>query len=317
MVQSEESDPAPPRDALVTDDAQSASSTQTLFDRTQSIIREKKLPYLVILKGNESGRLYALTRSSMVVGRSQEADIPIDDERISRRHCLVVSENGRFAVEDCGSKNGTFVDGRPITRAVLSPDVTVQVGQTLFRVEYKDEGEAKRMEDLFRHATIDPLAEVHNRFYFMRRAREEVALARRQELPVAIVMLDMDSFKGINDTYGHLAGDLMVREVAQMVHKSKREEDLLARYGGDEFICMLRGAVTPEGVVCFCERVRQLVADSRIDYNGHPLCATLSVGAAIRRGKQLRLDDVIAAADRAMYRAKERGRNRTELDAEM
>ncbi|MBN1557763.1 MAG: GGDEF domain-containing protein [Lentisphaerae bacterium] len=290
-----------------------ATSTQTLQQPHTRVQTGPREPYLVVLKGRDTGKHCALDKPDMIIGRSPDADIPINDDLISRFHCAVIQRDGCFYVEDRNSKNGTFVNGRRVARIPVTPESTIQLGRTILHIEYKHRSEVHFEEQLFRQATTDALTHVPNRFYFMRRAAEDLALARRAGHAVALVMFDLDGFKTINDSFGHRAGDHVLRDIAVLIQHLKREEDLLGRYGGDELIIMLRGDTRPVAVRGFCERIRRAVAERPFTFEGRRIAVTVSVGACIRGGSDLELDALITAADRALYAAKERGRNCVEI----
>ncbi len=160
----------------------------------------------------------------------------------------------------------------------------------------------------------DPLTGVHNRRYFETRCLAEIAHARRHRLPLACMFLDIDKFKGINDTLGHLAGDEVLRSVARQIKSQLRTSDVVARYGGEEFVALLPQTAQPACEVA--ERIRSSIAALPLQpLPGEHLSVTISIGVAILPG-ELAGDDGMAArnlvssADAALYRAKEGGRNR-------
>jgi two-component system, cell cycle response regulator len=295
----------------MSDTLPNATSTQTIQQAQPRVLTGRKAPYLVIVKGGGAGKHVALTGSTARIGRAAEMEIVLDDDLASRCHCSVIRRDGVVILEDCESKNGTFVDGRRITREAITPASSIQIGRTLLKLEYKDRSEVEFEEELFRNATTDALTRVANRFYFMRRADDELALARRGAYRIAIVMIDLDTFKEINDSLGHQAGDAVLRHVASAIQAIKRSEDLLGRYGGDEFICMLRGQGGEDEVRGFCERVRARIETEPVVFDAMPIRLTVSIGAGVSaRDGAITLEALIAEADRALYSAKQDGRNR-------
>jgi diguanylate cyclase (GGDEF)-like protein len=293
------------------EDTPQATSTQTIQQPNTRVFTGRKYPYLVVMKGRDTGKHFEISRPESRIGRSSQMEVTIDDDLISRQHCVILHSNGGFTLEDCRSKNGTFVDGRKADRATITPTSSIQLGRTLLKIEYKDRAEVQFEEELFRNATTDALTKAPNRFYFMRRATEELSLARRGAFSVTIVMIDLDNFKEINDSLGHQAGDFVLRSVAEIITGVKREEDLLGRYGGDEFIVMLRGQGDREAAQIFCERVREKIEGASLAFDGSPIHVTVSIGAGVRQGGAgMDMDMLIADADRAMYAAKDDGRNR-------
>ncbi len=160
-------------------------------------------------------------------------------------------------------------------------------------------------------ASRDGLTGVQNRRVFNEQFQKEILRAQRQDVQVAVLMMDIDHFKKVNDTYGHAAGDLVLKEVAGILSQAVRAgSDTLARFGGEEFVCLLT-ETTPSRAMETAERIRHSVAQKSFDTgNGIPFQVTISIGGAIfpddsRHGKEL-----LEKADKALYKAKESGRNR-------
>ncbi len=161
-------------------------------------------------------------------------------------------------------------------------------------------------------ATHDALTGLWNHAEILETLKKELARARREEAPVGVVLADLDNFKRVNDTYGHLAGDAALRETAQRMRNSVRAYDSLGRYGGEEFLIILPGCHPP--AVKQAERIRACVSAAPIDTPESPVTVTLSMGVANYEGmQQPDMDTLLRAADAALYRAKNAGRNRVEL----
>jgi diguanylate cyclase (GGDEF)-like protein len=165
---------------------------------------------------------------------------------------------------------------------------------------------------LERLAAIDPLTDAYNRRFGLGRLREEYARAVRAEAPLGILMVDLDHFKGVNDTYGHLVGDRLLRSVAAACRRVIREGDVLVRYGGEEFIVLLPGAGRDDARTVG-ERIRRAVAETVVDDGGSRIAVTVSIGAATYRDTSDSPESLIALADRALYEAKDAGRDRLVL----
>lgn len=160
-------------------------------------------------------------------------------------------------------------------------------------------------------AMQDALTGLSNRRFFIPAAQREIDLARRHGQPLAVVILDVDHFKSINDAFGHLRGDDVLVQIAQRCRHALRTTDLLARWGGEEFIMLLPNTPLPQALQ-LAERVREDIAcKRRIQIDGHDLQVTASMGVAGKTpGASLSLDELIQRADSALYRAKSDGRNR-------
>ena len=165
-------------------------------------------------------------------------------------------------------------------------------------------------EELERLATVDELTGLHNRRWFTGRVEEEVHRAQRYGLPLCLMILDIDRFKGINDRHGHLLGDQVLRELADVMRDTFRETDLAARLGGDEFVGLLPGTALG-GAVEVAERLRkELMRHPVFLDDDTALRVTCSVGVAQLSARASTADALLKAADEALYLSKEHGRNR-------
>ena len=158
-------------------------------------------------------------------------------------------------------------------------------------------------------AATDPLTGCLNRRALMEKLEEELDRMRRYELSVSVLMIDLDRFKEVNDTRGHLAGDRVLQQLGEMLRQEVRSVDVVARYGGEEFVITLPETSLP-GAMVFAERIRERIAAHDFADSAEPLNATVSIGvAAVSPGDAVDPDGVIALADEALYRAKHGGRN--------
>ncbi len=159
-------------------------------------------------------------------------------------------------------------------------------------------------------AAIDPLTGLYNRRFGIRRLHEEFQRSIRSGTPLSVLMLDIDHFKALNDSYGHMAGDRVLILVSKIAGSSIREGDILMRYGGEEFLCVLPGA-GPGDASKIAERIRIMIMNSRIQYDGQDIQTTVSIGiASYPRENMDNPDQLIKLADEAMYDAKTSGRNK-------
>jgi diguanylate cyclase (GGDEF)-like protein len=172
----------------------------------------------------------------------------------------------------------------------------------------------QRIDLLESENVTDPLTNVYNRRYLDRRIEEEVARSKRYSLDLSVLMLDIDYFKRVNDTYGHHAGDAILSTFGSMVKADIRDLDVVARYGGEEFLVICTNTAI-DGAALVAERLRQLVESHQfqfIDASGRiqTIQVSISIGAAGFSMNVDSKDKLILAADQALYHAKEEGRNR-------
>ena len=269
-------------------------------------------PYLRVLIGPTTGELFRVGDGGGL-GRDKSVSFHIPDSQISRRHAWLHSTEGGITLEDLDSTNGTFVNGERITRRVLQNGDTIRLGHTVaLRITWLSEVDGELQKEMFDSALRDGLTKAFNKRFFETRLEEEVAYALRQGTDLAVLFLDLDHFKRINDTYGHLAGDHVLVELAALVSKTSRVEDIFARVGGEEFAILTRGLDSRQATE-FGERLRLAIFEHEFVYEGVTLPVTSSVGVACVKSEGVDSPvALMAAADAALYRAKAAGRNRVE-----
>jgi diguanylate cyclase (GGDEF)-like protein len=256
------------------------------------------------------GRRYVVAAAPLVLGRGDTCDIHINDSSVSRRHAAVEASPGGVTVTDLGSTNGTFVNDALITRAALTDGDYLRVGNCICRFLAGGNVEAEYHEEIYRLTITDALTGTHNKRYLLEFLDRELARSQRHGRPLSLVLFDIDHFKRINDDLGHLAGDYALRELAACLKTGVRREELLARYGGEEF-----AAVLPEtscaDAARYAERVRVAVEGHTFEYDGKRFPLTISLGIASTAGNEACTPQrLIGQADKALYRAKDEGRNR-------
>lgn len=162
-----------------------------------------------------------------------------------------------------------------------------------------------------RHAREDGLTGALNRHAFEQAAEAEWSRATRHDLPLSVLVIDLDHFKALNDAHGHEAGDAWLRTFVELTGRQLRREDLLCRYGGEEFLVLLP-QTRIEAASEAAERLRRTIEIHRLTHEGAAVALTVSIGVAARNAEHMTIKAVIAAADRALYQAKAAGRNRVE-----
>lgn len=270
-----------------------------------------KKPHLTFIKGSRIGQLVELVKKEIIVGRSPDCDVWIDDNTISRRHFKLAINGSEVWLEDLGSTNGTYVNGEVAKKTRLEDGCKIQISQdTLLEFNFLDESRSLSEKKLYEMGVIDPVCDIYNKRYFIERLKEEFAIAKRKGGLLSLVMFDIDYFKKINDTHGHLAGDLVLQKIGQVAKTTVRSGDILARYGGEEFVVIMREAAM-EDAFRLAERIRQSLAASFIMVENKKITFTVSLGIACYESAMKEPVDLIAEADKYLYQSKSAGRNRT------
>lgn len=270
-------------------------------------------PYLIQISGRETGQMYNLAGRTVRLGRDAACQVILDDPHISRVHAEIFTRNGnQIVIRDAGSTNGIFVNGKRVTEQVLNDGDKILIGTRLyFKFCYQDAVDQSYQQNLFRAANIDGLTQLYNKKYFIDVLSKEFSFSRRTKQPLSLLMIDVDFFKKINDTYGHMAGDLVLKSIGQYLHQHLRLENIACRYGGEEFAIILRN-VPGDLAEHIAERLRKAIEGERIVYRNTPIQITISIGiATLDRGDFETIEDLIRRADENLYEAKQTGRNRT------
>jgi two-component system, cell cycle response regulator len=270
--------------------------------------------YLIMVRGGIPGTMFRVGSDDTTLGRSTENTFALDDMTVSRRHATIkLDAHGMVTLIDQGSTNGTFVNSRRIKAGWpvgLDEGDRIQLGSgivlKLVRLDSSDEHFQRQM---FERTVRDGLTGVYNRAYFLNQVGGLSARGAAQGVGLAILMVDIDHFKRINDRYGHLVGDIVLRDVSAVIRESTRTEDLVARYGGEEFIVALPSS-SPDLATERAERIRCNVANRRIRAAVGEIRVTASIGVAHGLPQwPVNAVSLIQAADEALYQAKSEGRN--------
>ena len=263
---------------------------------------------LVVIYGDELGKKYNLNASSLLIGRSSKCDIQIDQESTSRNHSKIVNTGKSILIRDLGSTNGTHVNDEPIEEYTLRDGDFIKIGRTIFKFLTGGNIENAYHEEIYRLTTIDGLTQISNKRHFLETLEREIARGQRYRRPLSLVMFDLDHFKTINDTFGHLAGDYVLKHLASAVKQRIRREDVFARYGGEEFAIVLP-EIGISAAMTLAEKIRQLVERHEFRFEKTKIAVTISVGVASTDDRDLDAETLIKLADEQLYAAKAGGRN--------
>lgn len=258
-----------------------------------------------------TNHLIELSDSQIVVGREPSCGICIPDASVSRRHALIEKIDGGFSVTDLGSTNGTSVNEQPVNTSLLQAGDRVQFGSYIFKFLASNHIELQYHEAVYSMMTRDGLTGALNKRSFIDILGRDFQRSVHRNSPLSLILFDIDFFKKVNDTHGHLAGDEVLREVGRRISSVTACHDVFARYGGEEF-AILMSETSVDHAVEIAQRCRLEIADRPFQTSVGPLAVTISAGVA-----EVQLltniespDQLIQAADLKLYEAKDGGRNR-------
>jgi diguanylate cyclase (GGDEF)-like protein len=258
--------------------------------------------------GGTLGRRYEFGARDFVIGRDPDTDICVDLTTVSRRHARLYEKDGGAWVEDLGSTNGTLVNDVQVDGPhQLRNGDQMRIGGSILKFIEGGNVEALYHEEIYRLMITDGLTGAATQRAFVEFLDRELLRARRHERPLALVMLDIDHFKEVNDKNGHLAGDHVLQGVAAAVRAEVRGDELFARYGGEEFAVVLPETILDDAAR-FCERIRAKVEAKTFTWKDHAMQVTISIGGT----SSLPDEDqaaLVARADARLYEAKRTGRN--------
>ena len=260
--------------------------------------------------GRELGKQYSLAAEETVIGRGGDSTLILDMDNVSRRHARVLNKKDGFYVEDLKSTNGTYVNDVEVKYERLRNGDLIKIGGAILKFLQGGNIEALFHEEIYRMTIVDGLTQVHNKRYFLEFIDREMARCARYDRPLSLLLFDIDHFKQVNDVHGHLAGDFVLKRLAEIVGKHIRKEEAFARYGGEEF-AVLMPETTSERARIFAEKIRRMVEQTPFVYEDRKIAVSVSIGIA-EMGPHRDPNSFIKAADEKLYKAKANGRNRVE-----
>jgi diguanylate cyclase (GGDEF)-like protein len=289
-----------------------SSTTQRRVVRTTREVHDTRIAAsacLVVLQGQRLGQRVDVGEQPLTIGRAPECDFQIMERSISRQHSRIWREPSGYRIKDLDSTNKTLLNDQPIIEAELKDGDHVTIGNCVLKFMERSSVEARYHEEIYQLATMDPLTGLYNRRQFLELLERELARTASYKRPLAVLIIDLDHFKSVNDLYGHPAGDAVLKQVATTLNADLREEYIVARIGGEEF-----AAVLPEQDIvqatAFASRVCAAIAALELEEADGPRRVTVSIGVAIWQPGMADVADLLRAADEQLYRAKQEGRNR-------
>lgn len=278
-------------------------------------------PCLLFLSGVQEGSMVVLDfyrRRCVQIGRDKSCDLCLDDPEISRQHAEIIAlADGTIRVSDKQSMNGCYVNGRRIEQTMLQDGDVLRLGPYVLKLMFQDEVMLNYYTRLYEQSVKDTLTSTYNRRYFKQALDREWSYASRHKQNLSLAMMDLDHFKILNDTYGHAAGDVVLQEFTQRVLRSIRQEDILARHGGEEFVVLFRHTEA-DGLRTVARRILKAVGSTPFVVDDQAIKVTVSIGLLTYNPQHLQTKtpmEMMCEADARLYQAKADGRNRLCLHA--
>ncbi len=266
--------------------------------------------YLVQVRGPDLGRRLLLNDRTVTIGRDPESTVVLRSDSVSRYHARIEPWENGHRVVDNQSTNGTYRNQVQVggSAALVAGDY-IAVGDAIFKYLSGDNIEVAYHEEIYRLTIEDSLTQTANKRALLDFLEKEFARAKRYQRDLAIIMMDLDHFKRVNDTFGHLMGDFVLREFAKLIAARIRREEMFARYGGEEF-CLVLPEMDKDKALRFAETLRGLCEDHVFSFEGNTVRMTVSLGISVVLEHMTRPEEALMAADENLYKAKNEGRNR-------
>jgi diguanylate cyclase (GGDEF)-like protein len=271
--------------------------------------RDTGFACLVVLQGQRLGQRIDLDEQPLLIGRSPECGFQIVERSVSREHARIWKEPSGYRIKDLDSTNKTLLNEQPIIEAELKDGDHVAIGGCVLKFMERSSVEARYHDEIYQLATVDPLTGLCNRRQCMELLEREIARSSSHRRALAVLIIDLDHFKAVNDRHGHPAGDMVLKQVAGVLASTMRGEFIVARIGGEEF-----AAVLPEqeiaAATALAEDLRGAIAALELDPQAGAARVTVSIGVAAWTPAMSSIGDLLRVADEQLYRAKQGGRNR-------
>ena len=293
---------------LPTNDNNSKTDRNTIAESLPTIEAGAFKPRLIVVSGMMLGLQIELRDEPITIGRASECALSLQHPSVSRHHCEISREGNRYFIEDLGSTNRTYLNGKPIRREELHDGDQISVGNNAIKFFTGSSIEAKYHDELIDLAIYDSLTGFYNRRHFRTLLDEEIDRAKGA-VPISVLMMDLDHFKDINDRYGHLVGDQVLTSAAQIMRTNAPTDAPFGRLGGEEFALILHDK-TLEQAIALAESLRKAIETKPIETRDQRLPITISIGVAQTNEKLKNSAELLSCADDRLYRAKQAGRNR-------
>ena len=282
-------------------------------DRTQDEM-EEEFGCLELIRGPASlmGLYWKIDQAKLNIGRSRFCQVHIPDSSVSKHHLTArLLKDGRIGLTDHKSTNGTYINEQqliPEKEHPLNDNDLIIFGNITLKFLNRSNPEIPSVKDNFKRSYTDSLTGVGNRRLLTARAPDMFLHSQKNDQALSVIVFDIDHFKKVNDQYGHLAGDYILKEIAQLSRACFRSQDLFVRSGGEEFCIVLDSSI--ETAKSSVQRMRKKIANHIFKYEDTVIPVTVSAGAAMRSSTDENWKTVYERADKALYKAKNTGRNK-------
>ena len=268
------------------------------------------------ISGPRTGLSFQLEpQTGINLGRAPDSDIQIVDTGISRNHITMRFDGSSVIVEDLNSANGTYINGTKLTGKIeIKNGDQIAIGvSTVLKFSLNNQLDTEYKDYIEEQLSKDILTKAYNRKAFAHFLNSTFIAAKRDFSSVCLFMIDVDNFKSINDTHGHQVGDKILKHIADKLIKTVRSADIVCRYGGDEFAIVCPNISSLSGLQ-LAEQVRSNIESMRFTVDNTQISTTLSIGVSNFPDNDIQcVSQFIAYADKAMYKAKRKGRNQIGL----
>jgi len=262
--------------------------------------------------GGKVAERFELKHPKIRIGRAPDNEIVLEDANVSRRHARLERRGERLFLIDEGSTNRTLLNDTDVVQeVVLENGDRIKTGSTIFKYLRGTDIEAAYHEQAYKNVVTDNLTGLWSRYRFDIELEREYSRCRRHGHPLSLLFIDVDHFKAVNDTYGHPAGDEVLRGVGEAIRETVGDEDVCARYGGEEMVALLPESPL-ETAAGLAELIRARIASRRFVAYGVNIRITVSIGCATSAPTDTNSAELVNRGDQKLYLAKNKGRNRVE-----
>jgi diguanylate cyclase (GGDEF)-like protein len=246
-----------------------------------------------------------------LIGRDSSSEVVLDDNAVSRHHAVIESHQDGYSLRDLDSTNGTFIDDTPVTEVrPLEGGELIRVGGTILKFMSSIDEEVQYHAVVRELMTRDALTSAYNRSYLIPMLRKSIERSAHSGEPVALIMMDIDHFKSINDRHGHVVGDEVLRVFSERIRGGLLRDEILARLGGEEFLIVAENTGV-ERASAIAETLRMELDSNLFQTQAGEIKVTCSFGVASTEAVHPEtIDQFLSAVDTALYSAKNQGRNR-------